>query len=196
MTDTKGSEFLSIRGKRRSVSPTRLRSKYQAAPGDYGGGRALVRVGQGMTDVLIGRDDVSTWDNEELRRGRRRDKNGGWAGKDPIIVAKAVHDELVQRTLSEANKLLTENLTKALEILVNIMQDEDVDAKERLTAIRMITDRAMGKEPQRLEVDTGDKPWQVAISTAIVSIPEELIDQHADNREELGDLDPDGNEPD
>lgn len=180
---SKGTDFLSIRGKRRSVSVGRLRSKYQAGPGDYGGGRALVRVGEGTTDILIGREDLTEWDDEELRRGRKRDKNGGWQGRDPVIVAKAVHDELVRRTLEKANRLLTENLEAALELLVDIMKDETVDAKERLKAIQMITDRAMGKEPQKVEIK-GEAKWEAAIAHSIVSMPAELVDQNIDDRDE------------
>jgi hypothetical protein len=168
----------------------RLRSKYQAAPGDYGGHRALVRVGLGTTDILIGREDLTTWSDEELRRGRKRDKNGGWQGKDPIIVAKAVHDELVRRTLEKANTLLTENLEAALSILVDIMKDEKVEPKDRITAIKMITDRAMGKEPTKVEI-TGDAKWELAIADSIVSMPAQLEDQHREERDE----DIDGDEP-
>lgn len=162
----------------------RLRSKYQASPGDYGGHRALVRVGVNTTDILIGKEDLSLWDDEELRRGRKRDHNGGWQGRDPVIVAKAVHDELVKRTLSKANELLTTNLEAALGILINIMNDDKVDAKERLRAVQMVMDRAMGKEPQKLELDAGEAPWQVAIASSIVSMPEALEDPNPDNRDE------------
>lgn len=179
---TTGTTMESIRAKRRSVTVPRLRSKYQAAPDDYGGGRALVRVGEGMTNVLIGKDDLSTWTDEELRRGRRMTKHGDFRGRDPVIVAKAVHDELVKRTLSEAEELLRTNLNKALQVLVEIMGDDNVDAKDRLRAIEMITSRAMGKEPQKVELEV-EAPWQSAIAEAIVSMPDELVDQHAGNRE-------------
>lgn len=181
--DTRGSEFLSIRGKRRASSVKSMRSKYQAGEGDYGGGRALVRVGRGTTEILIGKEDLSTWDMEELRRGRKRDKNGGWQGRDPVIVAKAVHDELVKRTLEKANELLTSNLEEAVKLLADIMKDDQVDAKERLKAIDMIMNRAMGREPQKLEVQADGK-WEAAIAHSIVSLPGELVDQHIDNRDE------------
>lgn len=183
-TDTRGTDFLSIRGKRRASSVRRMREKYQSGAGQYAGvGRALVRVGRGTTDVLIGKEDLRTWDNEELRRGRKRDKNGGWQGRDPIIVPKAIHDELVRRTLEKANQLLTENLEGALEILVAIMKDPTVDARERLKAIQMIADRAMGKEPQKIEV-AGEAKWEGVIAAAIVSMPGELVDQFANNRDD------------
>jgi len=185
--------FLSIRGKRRSVSVSKLKHKYRV--GDYGNGhRALVRCGKGMTDVLIGKDDLSEWDDEELRRGRKRDKNGGWQGRDPVVVAKAVHDELVKRTLSKANKLLTDNLEAAVELLTDLMRDPDVDPKDRIKAIDMVMNRAMGREPQKIEFK-GEAKWEAAIAHSIVSLPAALVDPNINDRDEDnddGDIDKSG----
>lgn len=178
-----GTSFLSIRGKRRAVSVRRLKEKYQAGPGDYGGGRALVRVGRSMTDVLIGREDLTTWDDEELRRGRKRDKHGRWQGKDPIIVAKAVHDELVRRTLEKANKLMIENLEAAVQVLTELAINNQVEPKDRLKAIDMIMNRAMGREPQKIEI-AGTAKWEHAIEASIVSLPAELVDAHIADRDD------------
>lgn len=180
---TKGTDFLSIRGKRRSMSVGRLKQRFLEKPDAYQGHRALVRVGEGTTNILIGKEDLSKWDDEELRRGRKRRRDGTFAGRDPVVVAKAVHDEMVKRTLDEANKLLQENLQRGLEILVEIMTDERVDAKDRLKAIEMITNRAMGKEPQKLEVKSEGK-WQMALADSIVSMPAALVDPEIDNRDE------------
>lgn len=182
--------FLRIRGKRRSVSVARLKQKYRI--GEYGQGqhRALVRVGRGVTDVLVGADDLSGWDEEELRRGRKRDKNGGWQGRDPVVVPKAVHDELVKRTLSQANHILAHDLTRACQILGDIMEDTEVDAKDRLKAIDMIMNRAMGREPQKVEFK-GQAKWELAIADSIVSLPDALEDPNKDNRDEDNDDDDD-----
>ena len=107
------------------------------------------------------------------------------------MVAKAVHDELVRRTLERANQLLIDNLEQGLQVLCDIMLDEDVEAKDRLTAIRMITDRAMGKEPMKLDIK-GEAKWEAAIAHSIVSLPAELVDPHINNRDE----DNDGPDPD
>lgn len=161
----------------------RLKQRFLEKPDAYHGHRALVRVGVGTTDILIGKEDLSTWDEEELRRGRKRRSDGTFAGKDPVVVAKAVHDEMVKRTLDEANRILQENLTEGLEILVEIMRDERVDAKDRLKAIEMISNRAMGKEPQKLEVKSEGK-WQMALADSIISMPDALVDPEIENRDE------------
>lgn len=179
--------MLSIRGKRRSMAVHRMKAKYEAEAEAYGGGRALVRVGRSTTDILIGREDLSKWDMEELRRGRKRDKNGGWQGRDPVIVAKAVHDELVKRTLSQAEELMRSNLEAAVKMLTELAVADNVEPKDRLKAIDMIMNRVMGREPQRLEVQAEGK-FEAALAHSIVSLPDELVDAYADNRdEEIGD---------
>lgn len=160
-----------------------LKKRYLEKPSAYEGHRALVRVGQRTTDILIGKEDLSTWDDEELRRGRRRRPDGSFGGRGPVVVPMAVHDEMVKRTLEKANQILTENLESGLEILVDIMKDDRVDAKDRLRAIEMIANRAMGKEPQKLEV-TSEGKWVHALADSIVSMPEELIDPDINNRDE------------
>lgn len=172
-----------IRGRRNASSAPRLRAKYGANQ-DAGNGRAFVRVGKTQTAVLTGQSDLADWDIEELRQGRRRSpKTGTFVGRGPVVVAKAVHDELVKRTLDEANKLLTENLNAAVAVLVSIAKDDKADNKDRLTAVKMITDRAMGKEPMTVNIG-GEAKWQAAITHSIVSMPAALVDPDIKNRDE------------
>lgn len=159
--------FLSIRGKRRNTSVRALKAKNLGRFSSDD--RALVRVGKGCTRVLIGMDDLSDWDEEELRRGRRRDKNGTFSGRDPIVVPKVVHNEMVKRTLADAQKLLAENLNNAVVVLTEIVADPQIDAKDRLSAIKIVMDRVMGTSPQKVEI-TGDAKWQIALRGGIKSI--------------------------
>jgi len=95
-------------------------------------------------------------------------------GKDPVVVPKVLHDELVKRTISKANSTMLENLNIAVDMLTSIVSGTDVEPKDKLTAIRMIMDRVMGKEPQKIEVG-GEAKWQVAIQAGIVSLPADGI---------------------
>lgn len=162
----------SVRSKRKAVSPQALRAKRER--GELTGKeRAMVRVGETSTRVLTGEDDLSGWDNEELRRGRRRAQTGArkgtFHGADPKVVPKALHDELVKRTLDAAAKLLQENLQAAVEVLIDVVTDEDVEPKDRLRAIQMIMDRTMGKAPDKVEISGEMKPWQIALRGGIVN---------------------------
>lgn len=157
-----------VRAKRRASTQTAIAAK--AARGEATGDeRCLVRIGAGNTRILTGQDDLSTWSDEELREGRKRDKNGGWQGKAPVVVPKALHDELIRRTLMEANELMREDLVTAVQMLVQIATSEACEAKDRLRAISMIMDRVMGKSPDKVEI-SGQSPWLVALQAGVVNI--------------------------
>lgn len=114
-------------------------------------------------------DDLSEWDEEELRRGRRRDKNGNFNGRDPVVVPMAVHREMTKRALGDAQRIMQENLVAATTMLTELAISPTVDPKDKLAAIKMIMDRVMGKEVQKVEIGV-DAPWQKALSGGIVSM--------------------------
>lgn len=111
------------------------------------GSKGAVYPGKRNMAILTGEDDLSTWDEEELIRGQLRNKHGKWPNNPPKIVPKAVHDELVKRKLTKAYDLLNESIYEAVEILIDIAHDEDVDASVRLKAVKEILDRTIGKQP-------------------------------------------------
>lgn len=132
--------------------------------------RGFVRLGRTQTDILIGVEDISTWDNEEIRRGRKRDINGGWRGREPSVVAMALHQEAIKRTFEEAQEIMREGLVPAVKYLAAIVEDDDVEPKDRLKAVAMIMDRVLGKTPDRVEIKTGTEPWEDALVSAVVPL--------------------------
>lgn len=128
-------------------------------------------------------DDLSDWDDEELREGRRKDKHGGWIGRAPTIVPKALHDELVRRTLLNANELMRDNLEDAVRELVHIATSEACEAKDRLRAISMILDRVMGKAADKVEI-SGTVPWLMALQGGIVSLQDNVAEEDDEDIED------------
>lgn len=176
-----GVDFLTIRGKRRSMGVKQLTEK--ARRGRFTSeDRAYVRVGNMTTRVLIGMEDLSEWDDDELKRGRRRDKNGGWAGRDPVVIPKAIFDEIVKRTMDKARSILQDNLEVAVIALTEIVAEPKFDAKDRLRAIEMVLNRTMGKEPVKVEV-TGTAKWELALAGGIKSM-KSLEDGSKENRDD------------
>jgi len=165
---TTASSAESIRSKRNASTQGAIKAKVANGTAT-GKERAVVRLGLSTTRVITGQDDLSEWSDEELREGRRRDKHGGWMGVTPKIVPKALHDELIRRTLLQANELMRENLPAAVEMLVALATNEGVEAKDRLRAISMILDRVMGKSPDKVEI-SGQSPWLVALQGGIVTM--------------------------
>jgi hypothetical protein len=130
-----------------------------------------INVGNTTLAILSGTEDLSLWSEEELIRGQRRGRNGKWTGRKPLVVPKAIHDELVKRKLTKAYDLLNESIYDAVAVLVDIAQDKDADPAVRLKAAGEILNRTMGKAPERVQIQ-GDAKWQIAITQGVVSIPE------------------------
>ena len=158
----------SVRAKRRNSTQEAIRAKAERGEAT-GNERALVRIGKSNTRILTGQDDLSDWSDEELRMGQRMNRNGTFVGKQPKVVPKALHDELVRRTLNNANNLMRDNLEEAVRELVGIATSEAVEAKDRLRAISMIMDRVMGKSPEKVEI-SGQSPWLVALQAGVVNV--------------------------
>lgn len=157
-----------VRAKRRASTQSAIKAKAERGE-THGNERALVRIGAATTKIITGQDDLSEWDDEELRQGQRRDKNGRFQGRTPKIVPKALHDELVRRTLIQANDIMRDNLEEAVCMLVALAKSPGVEAKDRLRAISMIMDRVMGKSPDKVEI-SGQSPWLVALQGGIVTM--------------------------
>ena len=169
-----------VRAKRRASTQKAIRERAERGE-THGNERALVRVGTVNTKILTGQEDLSVWSEEELRRGQRKDKNGRWQGRPPAVVPKAIHDELVRRTMEKAVTLMNDNLVEAVQCLVDIIQGGETEDKDRIKAASMIIDRVMGRAPERVEISATVKPWQQAVQGGIVRVKpgETIIDSTA-----------------
>ncbi len=59
-------------------------------------------------------EDVSTWDDEELFRGRRRAVDGSFRGREPRVLPREVHLELQRRMLMDGATKLRRMVLPAL----------------------------------------------------------------------------------
>lgn len=160
-----GQKPTSIQAKKRA---TRLSAiKKQLAAGNPAPERARIYLGKTNTNILTGQVDLSGWTEEELEMGRRQSKAGTYSGRPPVVVPKAIHDELVKRTLNNAQEHMRANLEGVVQVLTAIAMAEGVEPKDRLKAIGMVMDRVMGKVPDTVNLRP-DMPWVQAITDGIV----------------------------
>lgn len=134
-----------------------------------GDGRALATVSPTTANVLDGTDDLSSWDDEEVRRGQRRNRNGGFSGRPPKLVPQALHAERHRRTLTRAHALFTQNTERAVQVLIDIATDEDAPHSDRVKAASLILERVLGKSPQAIEVAMREPKFVTAIAASIIS---------------------------
>lgn len=162
----------SIIAKRKACRPEAIES---AIAGGYNvPDRAWIQLSPRNTRIITGQEDLSEWDNEELRRGQKRDKNGKWQGRKPKTVPTALHDELTRRTIIDAKRLMRNAMIPACEMLAEVIKDEKASPRDRIKAATIILDRIMGKTPDQVEIKNteADLPWLNAISESIITIPE------------------------
>lgn len=111
--------------------------------------------------------DLDDWDDDELLRGQRKNKNGKFANKPVRYVPTKVHQELVKRQMRLAKHHLNAHLMMASRMLIDIIRSPTTDDGDRLKAIAMLFDRTMGKAPEKVEV-TSDAPWVLALQNMTV----------------------------
>lgn len=145
-------------------------------------GGTSVELGRTNLALLRGDQDVRQWSDEELKRGRRRDKNGRWVGRPPKVVPKLVHDEMVRRKLAKGYELLADNVEAAVAVLAEVAQDKSVDPGVRVKAATTILDRAMPRLQTTAHTLHEAEKWEVALRGGIrslASIRGEAIDTTA-----------------
>jgi len=144
---------------------------------------AVIRVGRSTAEAKLGGlEGMRDWDEEELRRGYRRDKNGNFTGRPPEWIPRECYQELTRRALDSASKKLSDHVEEAVSELIAISTSMDADHKDRLKAIEMILTRVMGKEPIKVDIKTEPAKWEVALNVSIVNDEddEDVLDEGED----------------
>jgi hypothetical protein len=140
-------------------------------------GGAIVHVGRATADVLAGEVDLSDWDDEELVKGRRKDKNGRFTGRPPKLLPAAYFQELTKRRFARAYQLLEGSLIDGARFLASIIRNEDAPNADRLRATELLFDRILGRPKERvgLSIEEPNK-FQRLLMAAIVGTEEQVID--------------------
>ncbi len=129
--------------------------------------RAYVRVGAGVTAVLTGEDDITSWDDEELTFGRRRGPSGKFGGQPPRVIPTACLRELVRRKIFDTESVIREACVDAAVYLAEVSQGRHEPNPARMKACEMILDRFLGKPVDRVQmtshvdmnVNIENAPW-------------------------------------
>lgn len=128
-------------------------------------GTSLHTLSATNTAILEGVEDLRDWDDEELHRGQRRDKNGHFRGRPPKVVPQEIHEERVRRIMGRAGRLLRESTLDAVVMLRRVVNDEDAPVGYRLQASEMILSRTIPKS-LNLAVGVSDEPKFMGIIRA------------------------------
>lgn len=118
-----------------------------------------------IAEGILGLDD---WDDEELIRGYRRNRNGKF-GPPPKAIPREIQMELFRRLVARGDRKLKTAYIKSIEGLIFLSEESSSD-KVRLEAIRELMNRVVGKVPDRVHV-AQEQPWEQFLADAIVPMP-------------------------
>jgi hypothetical protein len=145
-------------------------------------GRASVELSPTAAAIVYDGADLSDWDDEELLRGRRRNRNGTFTGRAPAVVPVKLVQELTRRRFSKTHSLLAVSLVDAVQVLREIVNDERASEFARLRAADMIFDRILGKPREQVAIDLyaeveGKSPvWKDLTRNAIVGSASQALE--------------------
>lgn len=95
---------------------------------------------QAIIDAVIDPSTLDDWDEEELERGYRRDKNGHFTGRPPKYLPYVVAMEVMRRQKIQAIINLSKLGPRAMKTLQKVMLDDN-DRKAQVAASKIIVDR-------------------------------------------------------
>lgn len=115
--------------------------------------------------------ELDGWDNEELIRGYRRNRDGKF-GKAPKYIPREVQQQAFRILVNRGERRMKEAYLTAIEELVKLAHSAQSE-KVRLDAQRELLNRVVGKVPDKVLV-AHDEPWQDILADSLVPIGDAL----------------------
>lgn len=134
---------------------------------------AVVKVrSQGAIELLEHPERVIDWDDEELDRGQRKDKNGRFTGRPPDMIPAVIHEERKRRQLDVLAREVVKAGLPALEALVSIYKNPKNDERARVAAAKVVLEHARGTPSSHSTVDhrvSAEPKFLKALEGAVIS---------------------------
>lgn len=175
----------STTGKPLSETPKQVRARLRRRAERYGGADPKGIVTTREVELLY-KKPIEQWDNEELARGRTRDKNGGFMGSAPGFITREMQEkafQLLTKKLRQENSVLS--LT-AQKIIAELLEDDERDENGRPitpAAVKAkladsVLDRVLGKATTPIVAEVSVKLESV-LADVMVDGPGQLSSSHA-----------------
>jgi hypothetical protein len=123
--------------------------------------------------IAAGELTLDDWDDQELIRGFRRNRNGKF-GPPPKWVPQEVVQEIHRRVLKRGGKKMLQAYLASIDGLIELavgLEDKPPAESEkvRLEAMKELQNRVAGKVPDKVQV-SADDPWADMLADAYVPV--------------------------
>jgi hypothetical protein len=139
-------------------------------------GGAMVKLTPTAAGVIYDGQSLDEWD-EELLRGRRRNKHGTFTGRPPKVIPAALAKELTRRRFQRSFLLMADSLVDAALMLRSIVSDKRAEPADRVRAAELMFNRVLGKPKEAVtldfQVDDEQPAWQKLMAKGIVASVED-----------------------
>ena len=106
---------------------------------------------------------VKDMDDEELRYGRMRDRNGNipkTAGSTMPLIPESQYRDMVAEHERRFNERIRQNLDTMLGVMIEVATDDTVEPRDRFEAAKYLFERQAGKTPEKVAHTVELKPWE------------------------------------
>lgn len=131
--------------------------------------RALAALSPMWQRIARGEVDLSRYSDEEVLTGRIGMPDGRTLPQ-PAVYPDTWIAEQARRQVRKAERKIRENVINAIDVHEEIMLDDTLEPKDRLKAAAFFTDRFLGKDVQRIQVEqVGDDPRERLIQRLLAA---------------------------
>lgn len=120
--------------------------------------------------LLDGDISVHDLDDEEIRRGRCRDRQGGFSGRPPTAIPREVSDALRVEFQTRVREVFEQSVHAAQAALLEITNNRRAAAPARVRAAEVLLERSLGKVPDKIHQQVEMKKFEVALSGILVDV--------------------------
>lgn len=156
-----------------SRKAVRADDKRLATPGkkdQFGGKGPRTR----MERYLVGELKVADMDDEELAKGKWKNKNGTFKGVGGSqMLPRSFFNELRAETVRRWNDRLVDELQPSIDVLKEIAQNPRAPADARHRSAIYLIERVAGKVPEKTEIKMEIAPWEQNIAGILVGDDDE-----------------------
>lgn len=163
-----------------TVNATRLRRQQEGedrshglAPGTHknedglrkyaSGGAGFTTDSPRLVQLISGELNVEDLDDEELARGYPKDRNGRFTGRPPRMIPLILHKQIQRVFFARIEEAMRKALPDAVAMLATVATNPTSEDRDRLKAIDMLLTRIMGKPPEKIQISTGEKPFEMTV---------------------------------
>lgn len=117
---------------------------------------------------------VEELDDEEIKKGRCKDRDGQFRGRPPKEFPRALHDALHNEFMRRTEASFKPLVELATQALVEITQNRRAAAPARVQAANILLERGAGKVTDKVMAEVITKKFEENIEGLFVDVPDEV----------------------